>query len=269
MDARWFAASGSRCRNAGSGWRHRRSAHLPAKPAAGCGFAAPGRRSRSIARRRLDRAAAPVSAPSARTSATGTSSVQAGSSRLTNSPSKISSGRSISSIAHRNLNCHVLGRYAPTAICLARPMPFPPRSFPQGVGKSVKRGFQIIYELGLPSCSKQPLSSGGGNHPAVSRIQAFLMLSCPTSLRHPGLARSGRLPLGPDGGHHRLERQRRRGLHRYSAGGADQRRRLRQADRALRFDPQRGARSIGAGAGRRRRRLPDRIWRAGLDPPRP
>ena len=36
------------------------------------------------------------------------------SSRLTNSPSRISSDRSISSIAHRNrLNCHVLGRYAP------------------------------------------------------------------------------------------------------------------------------------------------------------
>ena len=31
------------------------------------------------------------------------------------------------------------------------------------------------------------------------------------------------------------------------------------------FDPDRGARPIGAGAGRRRRRLPDRIWRADLD----
>ena len=65
--ARWFAGSGSRCGHAGSGWRHRPSAHPPAKPASGRGSAAPVRQSRSAARQRLDRAAAPVSATSART----------------------------------------------------------------------------------------------------------------------------------------------------------------------------------------------------------
>ena len=65
--ARWFAGSGSRCGHAGSGWRHRPSAHPPAKPASGRGSAAPVRQSRSAARQRLDRAVAPVSTTSART----------------------------------------------------------------------------------------------------------------------------------------------------------------------------------------------------------
>ena len=68
---------------------------------------------------------------------TGTSSVQAGSSRLTNSPSKISSDRSISSIAHRNRNRQTVTFWDVTSHLrsdLARPMPLPPESFPPGPG---------------------------------------------------------------------------------------------------------------------------------------
>jgi hypothetical protein len=48
--SRWFAASGSRQRCAGSGWRHRPPARPPATPAAVGRIAAPGRRSRTVAR---------------------------------------------------------------------------------------------------------------------------------------------------------------------------------------------------------------------------
>ena len=143
-------------------------------------------------------------------------------------------------------------------------MPLPFRFVPAGFGKSVKRGFRIIYELCLASDSKEPLSSGVGitrRCPESRRPDA----RCPASLQHPCLARAGGLRLGPGSRHHRLERQCRRGLHRHPAGSAGQRRRVRQADRAVALDPLGRARPIGAGAQRRGRRLPDRIWRAGRD----
>ena len=103
------------------------------------------------------------------------------------------------------------------------------------------------------------------NHPAVSRNEAIVTSILSRSSENfddPRFARPGRLCVGYRHRRDGLERSSQLGFSGHSSGVAGQRRRVLKTDRAGARDPCGRARPFVAGARRRRRALPDRVWGA-------